>query len=60
MTTLPYRGKPARTLTTIYDALANKLGRVPTNSELRADVERIKAEALRELADATAKVRDRN
>lgn len=36
---------------TIYEALAAKLGRAPTNSELRATVERIKAEALIELAN---------
>jgi len=35
---------------TIYEALAAKLGRTPTNAELRADVERIKREALIELA----------
>lgn len=35
---------------TIYQALAAKLGRVPTNAEVRADVERIKTEALIELA----------
>ncbi|MGA2876781.1 MAG: hypothetical protein ABSE82_14755 [Nitrososphaerales archaeon] len=31
---------------TIYEALAAKLGRAPTNDELRADVQRIKSEAL--------------
>lgn len=31
---------------TIYEALAEKLGRAPTNSELKAEVERIKTEAL--------------
>lgn len=35
---------------TIYEALTAKLGRIPTNAELRADVERIKREAIRELA----------
>ena len=35
---------------TIYEALAEKLGRTPTNAELKADVERIKTEALIELA----------
>lgn len=35
---------------TIYEALALKLGRTPTNAELKADVERIKTEALIELA----------
>jgi hypothetical protein len=35
---------------TIYEALANKLGRHPTNAELKADVERIKSEAIEELA----------
>lgn len=34
----------------IYEALAAKLGRVPTNAELKADVERIKREAIEELA----------
>lgn len=29
---------------TIYEALREKLGREPTNAELRAEVERIKAE----------------
>lgn len=37
---------------TIYVALAAKLGRTPTNSELRAEVERIKREAVAELAAA--------
>jgi len=36
-----YRGNP-----TIYQALAEKLGRAPTNAELRAEVARIKEEAL--------------
>lgn len=36
---------------TIYEALRDKLGREPTNGELRADVGRIKAEALVELAE---------
>lgn len=35
---------------TIYEALMQKLGRVPTNAELKADVERIKEEALVDLA----------
>lgn len=35
---------------TIYQALAEKLGRLPTDAELKADVERIKTEALIELA----------
>lgn len=35
---------------TIYQALRAKLGRKPTNAELRADVERIKAEALANVA----------
>ena len=35
---------------TIYEALEIKLGRAPTNAELKADVERIKTEALQELA----------
>lgn len=35
---------------TIYEALAIKLGRVPTNAELKADVKRILEEGLVELA----------
>ena len=35
---------------TIYQALRNKLGREPTNAELKADVQRIKTEALIEAA----------
>lgn len=35
---------------TIYQALCAKLGRTPTNAELKADVERIKTEALIEMA----------
>lgn len=35
---------------TIYDALYMKLGREPTNAELKAEVERIKTEALVEAA----------
>jgi hypothetical protein len=35
---------------TIYEALAEKLGRTPTNAELKAEVERIKREAIVELA----------
>lgn len=35
---------------TIYAALVLKLGRTPTNAEIKADVERIKAEAIQELA----------
>ncbi len=35
---------------TIYQALIAKLGRIPTNAELKADVERIKQEALIDLA----------
>jgi hypothetical protein len=35
---------------TIYEALATKLGRIPTNAELRADVQRIKDSVLVELA----------
>lgn len=31
---------------TIYAALATKLGRTPTNEELKADVKRIMTEAL--------------
>lgn len=36
---------------TIYEALAAKLGRVPTHAELKADVKRILAEGLIELAE---------
>jgi len=35
---------------TIYEALAAKLGRTPTLAELKADVARIKSEAIQELA----------
>ncbi len=35
---------------TIYEALRDKLGREPTNAELKADVERIKREAIEEMA----------
>jgi len=35
---------------TIYESLAAKLGRIPTNAELKADVQRIKTEALVDLA----------
>ena len=35
---------------TIYEALKTKLGREPTNAELKADVQRIKEEALIEAA----------
>lgn len=35
---------------TIYEALVTKLGRAPTNAELKAEVERIKSDGLRELA----------
>ena len=35
---------------TIYEALTAKLGRIPTNAELKADVERIKREAVQEMA----------
>jgi hypothetical protein len=35
---------------TIYQALILKLGRVPTDAEIKADVDRIKTEALCELA----------
>lgn len=35
---------------TIYQALCIKLGRTPTYAELKADVERIKQEAVQELA----------
>jgi len=35
---------------TIYEALHAKLGRTPTNAELKSDVDRIKTEALQDLA----------
>ena len=35
---------------TIYQALAEKLGRAPSNEELKAEVNRIKDEALVDLA----------
>lgn len=35
---------------TIYEALRAKLGREPTSAELKADVDRIKREALVEAA----------
>lgn len=35
---------------TIYEALMARLGRVPTNEELRADVTRIKREVIQQLA----------
>jgi len=37
---------------TIYEALETKLGRVPTNAELRADVDRIIREAHEQVASA--------
>ena len=37
---------------TIYQALATKLGRAPTNQELKDDVERILQEVTLELAEA--------
>ena len=37
---------------TIYEALRAKLGREPSNAELRADVHRILADGTRELAEA--------
>jgi hypothetical protein len=43
-----HRGNPGKP--TIYEALVSKLGRVPTNAELKAEVERIKREAYEELA----------
>lgn len=36
---------------TIYQALCTKLGRIPTNDEIKADVQRIKQEAVVELAN---------
>lgn len=35
---------------TIFEALAAKLGREPTNAELKADVQRIKTEAYLSVA----------
>jgi hypothetical protein len=35
---------------TIYAALMRKLGRTPTNAEIKADVDRIKQEVLTDLA----------
>lgn len=35
---------------TIYEALRAKLGREPTNAELKAEVERIKSDGLVEMA----------
>lgn len=43
-------GNPGTRKPTIYEALYEKLGRAPTNAELKADVERIKTEALVEAA----------
>jgi hypothetical protein len=37
---------------TIYQALATKLGRIPSNPELKAEVERIKQDALVKTASA--------
>lgn len=37
---------------TIYEALKAKLGREPSNAELKADVERILQEGLVEMAEA--------
>jgi hypothetical protein len=37
---------------TIYTALKQKLGREPTNAEIKAEVQRIKTEALIEAATA--------
>jgi hypothetical protein len=37
---------------TIYQALCDKLGREPTNEEVKADVRRIMEEALVEVAQA--------
>lgn len=35
---------------TIYEALATKLGRLPTDAEVKADIQRIKTAALCEVA----------
>lgn len=37
---------------TIYEALRTKLGREPSNAELRADVKRILRDCLVEMAEA--------
>jgi len=37
-------------MTTIYDALTERLGREPTTAELREEVSRIKSEALEDTA----------
>jgi hypothetical protein len=39
-------------MVTIYAALCEKLGRPPTNAEIKAEVERIMQEALIERAEA--------
>lgn len=36
---------------TIYEALRSKLGREPTHAEIKADVKRILADGLREMAE---------
>lgn len=40
---------------TVYHVLREKLGREPTHAELIADVKRILADGMREMADATVK-----
>lgn len=35
---------------TIFEALQTKLGRIPTNAEIKADIQRILREGLEELA----------
>lgn len=44
-------GDGPRRITTVYDALKEKLDREPTHVELKADVERILSEATRERAE---------
>lgn len=39
-------------MTTIYDALAEKLGRKPTHEEIRTEVKRILGESLVDRAEA--------
>jgi hypothetical protein len=44
------RGFDSMIRQTIYQALAEKLGRTPTHAEIKADVKRILQESLVELA----------
>jgi aconitase B len=47
-----YRKAMKHAKPTIYQALCTKLGRQPTNAELKAEVTRIKQDAVIELAQA--------